>query len=148
MKSKVEHLDFVFSFKSRKQYLNSQSHIILDIISHCQITLFLSTLAHHIILRTFRYYYDTQHQIPPLLSKIYLSPYTISTMPHKPCHVFNLHQIPYFAPIWTISENSKFIQFRRASNTRITSILVDVSICFLFAVNVKVNYWGQMKILR
>ena len=92
------------------------------------------------------YYYDTQHQIPPLLSKIHLSPYTISTMPHKPCHVFNLHYIPYLAPIRTISKNCKTIRLWRASKTRI--IFADISICFLFAVNVKVNYWGQMKILR
>ena len=57
------------------------------------------------------------------------------------------HTLPQFGPLVKIANlfNSDELL---THGSPLTSILVDVSICFLFAVNVKVNYWGQIKILR
>ena len=55
------------------------------------------------------------------------------------------HTLPQFGPLVKIAN---LFNSDELLTHGLTSILVDVSICFLFAVNVKVNYWGQMKILR
>ena len=50
------------------------------------------------------------------------------------------HTLPQYRPLVKITNSFN-------SDELLTHEL-DVSICFLFAVNVKVNYWGQIKILR
>jgi len=56
------------------------------------------------------------------------------------------HTLPQFGPLVKIE--NLFNSDELLTHGSLTSILVDVSICFLFSVNVKVNYWGQIKILR
>ena len=52
------------------------------------------------------------------------------------------HTLPQFGPLVKIAKLFDYDELLKHE------FFADVSICFLFAVNVKVNYWGQMKILR